>query len=64
MADNKANVVAQENIWKEAVHRETAAARNWYEYRFTYLDCCNINHHFLLYCITGRDGGDLLQSMI
>ena len=25
------NIVAQERVWKEAVHRETSAARQWYE---------------------------------
>ena len=27
---SKCNVVAQETIWKESVHRETTAARTWW----------------------------------
>ena len=27
---SKCNAVAQERIWKEAVHMETTAAKNWY----------------------------------
>ena len=27
---SKCDVVAQERIWKETVHRETTAAKNWY----------------------------------
>lgn len=66
MADNKkvrgavsdCNVVAQEKIWKEAVHRETTAARKWYNIlRHRSFLKCSIDMLCYDICLQGRKVG-------
>ena len=55
------NIVAQERVWKEAVHRETSAARHWYELCQAFT---SVSMPFLISESPGKIDGALLRSMI